>query len=101
MTVPAVLQTSEQDATGPYRLVRPTLHEAYSALYGLYGPHTDDVWRTLLSSANLTGEETTPSALDRLIGAMQRASPMIQLCGGGLRVRVVAYEQLAGAQAKK
>jgi len=101
MSVPAVTPLSGQEATGPYRLARPTLQDAYAALRGLYGPHTDDAWQTLLFSAGLTGQETAPSALDRIVVAMQGAHPLIQLCGRSLRVRVAAYESLARAQAGK
>ena len=98
-TVPPAATTAGAGATGPYRLARPTLHDAYSAVYGLYGPHTADIWRTLLHSAGLTGEETAPSALDRLVVVMQADQPLIRICGRSLQVRVTAYEQLARAHA--
>jgi hypothetical protein len=101
MSIPVVISLSGQETTGPYCLTRPTLHEAHSALRSLYGPHTDDLWQTLLFSAGLTGEETASSALDRLLVAMQAAPPLVQLCGRGLRVRVAAYESLARAHAEK
>ena len=89
------------DSTGPYRLARPTLPEARAALHGLYGPHTADIWQNLLFSAGLTGAETTPGSLDRLLAVMQTADPITRLCARGLQVRVAAYEQLARAHAAR
>jgi hypothetical protein len=96
MTVPATPPVGT-DGTGPYRMIRPTLPEAHGALHGMYGPHTEDIWRTLLFTAGLRGDETTPAALDRLLAVMTTAEPLIRLCARGLQVRITAYEHLARA----
>lgn len=95
MTVPTA------PSTGNYQLARPTMPDAYAALHGLYGPHTEDIWRNLLFGAGLTGGETDPSALDRLLAVMQQAEPITRLCARGLQVRVTAYQQLARARAAR
>ncbi|MEU8819340.1 hypothetical protein [Actinoplanes sp. NPDC048796] len=86
--------------TGPYRLARPTLEEAHRALHGMYGPHSEDIWRTLLFAAGLTGAETSAAALDRVLAVMTTAEPLIRLCARGLQVRIAAYDQLARAHAE-
>jgi hypothetical protein len=96
MTVPAVPPMG-LDQTGPYRMTRPTLPEAQCALHGMYGPHTADIWRTLLFTAGLRGDETSTAALDRLLAVMATAEPLIRLCARGLQVRITAYEHLAQA----
>jgi hypothetical protein len=85
------------DHTGPYRMARPTLDEAYRGLLAIYGPHTADIWRTLLFSTGLTGQETSPAALDRLLAVMHTGGPLIQLCARSLQVRISAYDGLARA----
>ncbi|WP_328474509.1 hypothetical protein OHA21_15365 [Actinoplanes sp. NBC_00393] len=84
--------------TPSYQLERPTLATARAALRSFYGPHTDDVWRTLIFSAGLSGDETDPASLRRLLAAMQGAAPLIQLCGRGLAIRLAAHERLASPQ---
>ncbi|WP_433788638.1 hypothetical protein [Actinoplanes sp. CA-252034] len=77
-----------------YELQMPTLATARAALNGFYGPHSEDVWRTLLFASGLTGQETDAAAFRRLISAMQVAEPMTRLCARGLTVRAAAYERL-------
>ena len=77
-----------------YELQRPTLATARAALQGFYGPHSEDVWRTLLFSSGLTGDETDHAAFGRLITAMQAAAPLTRLCARGLSVRASVYERL-------
>src|SRR5689334_6918732 len=77
-----------------YDLEMPTLATARTALKGFYGPHSEDVWRTLLFISGLTGEETDSTAFGRLISSMQTAEPMTRLCARGLAVRAAAYERL-------
>lgn len=72
----------------------PTLETAREALRRLYGPHTADVWRTLLFSSGLTGRETDVNSVNRLIGCMTMAGPITRLCGHGLAVRFAAYARL-------
>ncbi|MEV4279990.1 hypothetical protein [Actinoplanes xinjiangensis] len=77
-----------------YDLDRPTLATARAALEGFYGPHTEDIWRTLLSHSGLTGDEGEPWALGRLISTMQTGDPITRLCARGLAVRAAVYERL-------
>ncbi|SNY03756.1 hypothetical protein [Paractinoplanes atraurantiacus] len=81
----------------PYQLARPTLQEAHCALHGMYGPHTEDIWRTLLFTAGLSGEESSAAALDRVLAVMATAEPLIRLCARSLQVRIAAHDQLARA----
>ena len=67
---------------------------ARAALEGFFGPHTDDLWRTLLFDSGLTGEETDSRALRRLISTMQVAHPIARLCARSLAVRVAVYDRL-------
>ena len=87
--------TATTQDTGPYRLARPTLAEAHAALEGVYGPHSEDTWRTLLFAAGLNGSEDSPAALDRLLAVMHTAEPLIRQCAHSLQVRITAYEHLA------
>ncbi|MFC7529284.1 hypothetical protein [Actinoplanes sp. GCM10030250] len=77
-----------------YEIEMPTLATARAALTGFYGPHADDVWRTLLFTCGLTGEETDRGSFSRLISSMQVAQPMTRLCARSLAVRAAAYERL-------
>ncbi|MEV4347665.1 hypothetical protein AB0J83_24685 [Actinoplanes sp. NPDC049596] len=100
MTVPAIPPVGtppDSKETGPYRMTRPTLPEAHCALHGMYGPHTEDIWRTLLFTAGLRGDESSPAALDRLLAVMATAEPLIRLCARGLQVRIATYQHLAQA----
>ncbi|GAA2850862.1 hypothetical protein Acy02nite_34220 [Actinoplanes cyaneus] len=88
------VRSEVSSADNGYELQMPTLATARAALTGFYGPHAEDIWRTLLFSAGLTGEETDRTAFGRLISAMQVAEPMTRLCARGLAVRAAAYERL-------
>ena len=77
-----------------HELQQPTLATARAALEGFFGPHTDDLWRTLLFDSGLTGEETDSRALRRLISTMQVAHPIARLCARSLAVRVAVYDRL-------
>ncbi|MET0418200.1 MAG: hypothetical protein ABW022_19480 [Actinoplanes sp.] len=88
------------EETGAYQLEQPTLDEAHAALQRLYGPHTADVWRTLLHKASLTGAETEPWAFDRLVATMTSGDPVTQICAQGLAIRSRAYARLV-AEAKQ
>ncbi|WP_433301990.1 hypothetical protein ACQP2F_07720 [Actinoplanes sp. CA-030573] len=76
-------------------LEAPTLASAHAALERLYGPHTEDIWRTLLFSAGLTGEETGDAAFVRIVVTMQAADPITRLCGRALAVRAAAFARLS------
>ena len=79
-------------------LEAPTLASAYEALEKMYGPHTGDIWRTLLFSSGLTGEETDVGSLSRLIASMLAAQPVTALCARGLALRAAAYQRLSAPQ---
>lgn len=77
----------------------PTLADARTALERIYGPHTENVWLTLLHHANLSGSETDTWAIDRLLSVMIVGDPMARLCARGLEVRVATHRARL-AQAK-
>ena len=81
-------------AVATYELQEPTLATARAALEGFFGPHTEDLWLTLLFDAGLTGQETGHKALHRLIAVMQVGHPIARLCARSLSVRVAVYERL-------
>ncbi|MFI1996961.1 hypothetical protein [Actinoplanes sp. NPDC020271] len=93
-----MIEQAVETAPPSHSLTRPTLETARVALQGFYGPHADDTWRTLLFRAGLHGDETDPAALHRLLGTMQVAEPLIQLCGRGVALRLAAYERLVRDQ---
>ena len=80
--------------TATHELAEPTLATARTALEGFFGPHTEDLWLTLLFDAGLTGQETGHKALHRLIAVMQVGHPIARLCARSLSVRVAVYERL-------
>ncbi|GIM89022.1 hypothetical protein [Paractinoplanes toevensis] len=73
----------------------PTLASAHEALRRLYGPHTEDLWKTLLFSAGLTGAETDPGSFGRMVVSMQAAGGVTGQCGRSLAMRAAAYQRLA------
>lgn len=83
--------------TGPYDLEQPTLAEARAALERLYGPHTGDIWQSLLARTGLQGTETDPVSFDRLVNCMNTAEPITRLCGRSLGIRAAAHRRLATA----
>jgi hypothetical protein len=78
-----------------YPLDAPTLESAHVALRRLYGPHSEDLWQTLLFSAGLTGTETDPAAFRRMATSMLAAGGVTQLCGRALAVRADAFTRLS------
>lgn len=78
-------------------LEAPTLASAHAALERLYGPHTEDIWRTLLFAAGLTGEETDPAAFGRIVVTMQAAEPVTRMCGRALAIRAAAFTRLSAS----
>jgi hypothetical protein len=83
--------------TGPYGLEQPTLADARAALGRLYGPHTGDVWHSLLARTGLSGTETDLVSFDRLVNSMNTAEPITRLCGRSLGIRAAAHRRLAAA----
>jgi hypothetical protein len=95
--------TASRDGVDPpagagYRLERPTLADAHTALERLYGPHTEDVWQTLLFRSGLSGHETDPVSFDRLVNCMMAAEPITRLCGRSLAVRAAAHARIPAAR---
>jgi hypothetical protein len=84
----------EDDGTS-YPVEQPTLETARTALARLYGPHIDDVWRTLLFRAGLTGDETDLNSFDHLVSCMATAEPITRLCARSLAVRSATFARLA------
>ncbi|MEU4563687.1 hypothetical protein AB0F72_35375 [Actinoplanes sp. NPDC023936] len=83
-----------QPSAPAYELEEPTLATARAALEGFFGQHTQDLWLTLLFDAGLTGAETDPKALHRLIAVMQVSHPIARLCARSLAVRVAVHDRL-------
>jgi hypothetical protein len=81
--------------SGPYGLPRPDLDEAHHALAEIYAEITDRIWHQLLRETRLTGRETDPDALDRVIEAMKAGDPITALCGRSLEIRVAAFDAIA------
>ncbi|MER7282760.1 hypothetical protein ABT369_50875 [Dactylosporangium sp. NPDC000244] len=81
--------------TGPYEMSRPDLAEARESLHRLYGAGTEQLWSDLLRQAQLTGRETDPAALERLIAAMLAADPVTALCGRSLAIRAATFVRLS------
>lgn len=86
------------NSTGAYQMAQPTIEDAHTALRGLYGPHSNDIWCTLLTRAGLTGQEKDLNSFDRLVSFMHGAEPLTRLCGRSLAVRSATYRQLAVAR---
>jgi hypothetical protein len=81
--------------TGPYDLSRPDLSEARESLHRLYGAETGQLWNDLLRSAQLTGRETDPASLDKLVAAMLAADPVTALCGRSIAIRAATFTRLS------
>ncbi|MEU4244603.1 hypothetical protein [Actinoplanes sp. NPDC026619] len=80
-----------------YPVEAPTLESAHDALRRLYGPHSEDLWQTLLFSAGLTGNETDQGSFGRMVVSMQAADGVTQLCGRSLAMRADAFKRLGAA----
>jgi hypothetical protein len=85
--------TSEE----PYGVRRPDLAEAREALRRLYGADAGTIWADLMSRTGLTGNETDPAALTRLIEAMTAADPILSLCARSLHIRQATHTHLSAA----
>ncbi|MFI5497187.1 hypothetical protein [Actinoplanes sp. NPDC051859] len=88
---------SSPDPAQAYRLQRPDIAEARTALRQLYGHRTDDLWRTLLTRAGLSGYETDEASLTRLLTAMTDTDPVMALCARSLTIRMNAHTHLTAA----
>ncbi|WP_035858756.1 hypothetical protein [Cryptosporangium arvum] len=82
-------------SSGPYGLPRPDLDEAHLALAEIYAEITDRIWTQILNETGLSGRETDPDALDRVIDAMKSSDPITALCGRSLEIRVAAFDAIA------
>ncbi|MFB9447002.1 hypothetical protein Dvina_25250 [Dactylosporangium vinaceum] len=81
--------------TGPYEMSRPDLTEAREALHNLYGAGAEQLWGDLLAKARLSGRESDPESLDRLVAAMLAADPVTALCGRSLAIRAATFVRLS------
>jgi hypothetical protein len=93
----SMTEHESSDVSSPsagHDLERPTLATARAALEGFYGPHIEDIWRTLLARCGLTGDEGEPWAFGRLVSAMQSGEPITRLCARDLAVRAAVYQRL-------
>ncbi|WP_157018177.1 hypothetical protein [Cryptosporangium arvum] len=80
-------------------MTRPDLAEARRAVERIYGPQASRIWAELLSAARLSGTETEPGAIERLLDVMRSAAPVTALCGEALAIRLASYDRLASAYA--
>lgn len=88
------------EATGdPYHLDRPDIAEAREAVHRLYGSDAPQLWSTLLSRAGLTGRETDPGSLDRLLTVMTDTDPVTALCARSLKIRADTHTHLSTVHA--
>ena len=78
-----------------YNFSRPDLAEAQQSLRDLYGGQADARWRSLHTTAGLTGAETDTGAFDRLVSAMLKADPVTALCGRALAIRAATFVNLS------
>lgn len=83
----------------PYHLNRPDIAEARDAVHRLYGSDAPQLWATLLSRAGLTGRETDPGSLDRLLTVMVDADPVTALCARSLKIRTDTHTHLSTVHA--
>ncbi|MFG1607626.1 hypothetical protein [Actinoplanes sp. NPDC049265] len=86
--------TSEE----PYGVRRPDLAEAREALRRLYGADTATVWADLMRRSGLSGTESDPASLAKLIDAMAASDPILALCARSLRIRQAAHTHLSAAR---
>jgi hypothetical protein len=82
-----------------YNFARPDLAEAQQALRNLYGGQAEARWRSLLTTAGLTGSETDSEAFDRFVAAMLKADPVTALCGRALAIRSATFTHLSQVHA--
>jgi hypothetical protein len=61
----------------------------------IYAEGADEVWTRMLRRAGLSGRETDPEALDRLIEVMKAADPITALCARSLAIRVASFDAIA------
>ena len=89
----ATATASHQAGTiGP---ARPTIADLHTAVQRVYPGDGDRVWATLLATAGLTGQETTPQALHRLIDTATAGDPVLSLVACAQIIRVRSFEYLS------
>jgi hypothetical protein len=89
----------ENDGGASYDLPRPDLTETREAIHQLYGPNGPQMWHTVIARAGLTGTETDPGSLDRLLTAMVEHDPVTALCAHGIRLRIETHTRLRAVHA--
>jgi hypothetical protein len=82
-----------------YHLNVPDIAEARDAIYRLYGAAADELWKTLLSRARVSGNETDRGAFDRLLAVMFDADPVTALCARSLKIRADTHTHLTAVHA--
>ena len=89
----------ENSGGASYELRRPDLNETREAICQLYGPNGTQMWRTLIARARLTGTETDPASLDRLLAAMREHDPVTALCAHAIQLRIETHTRLSTVHA--
>lgn len=88
-----------QAAGNAYGLAPVVVSDARQALVRVLGDAAEEVWAALAARAGVTGSETEPQAVDRVIHAMQSsAEPVLVLCGRSLQIRVSSHRHLTATQ---
>ncbi|PPK93884.1 hypothetical protein CLV92_109162 [Kineococcus xinjiangensis] len=92
------MPTMETAASAAYGLRPPTLADARTAVERAYSRAAVEIWRELLASARLTGQEGDRPSLERLLAAMD-AYPdgVMGLCARALRIRLESHARLTAA----
>ncbi|MEU4245648.1 hypothetical protein [Actinoplanes sp. NPDC026619] len=88
-----------QDQARPYGLSRPTMSDAREAVHRVHGDSGPRAWAEALQAAGLSGEETAPEALDRLLAVLAAGDEVSQLCGHALQIRAAMHTHLSAAHA--
>ena len=82
-----------------YGLAAVVVADARQALGRVLGDRADEEWSLLSDRAGVTGAETDPEAVDRVIRAMQAwPDPVVALCGRSLLIRVSSHRHLSATQ---
>ena len=82
--------------TGAYRLRRPTLADARSAVARAVGAQWREEWDLLLAMTGLSGTERGREDLEHLLAAMEASlSPAVTVSARTLRVRLATWDRLS------
>jgi hypothetical protein len=83
----------------PYGLRRPTVADARTSVHRVHGPDGASVWRSLMISSGMSGDETAPESLPLLLRTMVSADPVTRLCAEALQIRLDSHTHLSAAHA--